>query len=189
MTRTLEILLVSFRGAETNGKDLKAVAFHHFWDTPLHFLKTCFSIESGFSLFLELQKSLLVSFRGAEYNDDSLKVSVPISGVSEEINEKMFIQFCEAQPISAISLKICTPKLLPFLRYPTAFFKTHFCLESGLLSCPELQKSLLVSFQGCLTQWQRFESCSTHCFWDTPLHFLKTCFSLESGFHLFLELQ
>ena len=40
-----------------------------------------------------------------------LKVSVPISGVSEEINEKMFIQFCEAQPISSISLKICTPKL------------------------------------------------------------------------------
>ena len=39
------------------------------------------------------------------------KVSVPISGVSEEINEKMFIHFCEAQPISAISLKICTHKL------------------------------------------------------------------------------
>ena len=38
------------------------------------------------------------------------KVSVPISGVLEEINEKMFIQFCETQPISAISLKICTPK-------------------------------------------------------------------------------
>ena len=40
-----------------------------------------------------------------------LKVSVPISGVSEEINEKMVIQFCEMQPISAISFKICTPKL------------------------------------------------------------------------------
>ena len=39
------------------------------------------------------------------------KVSVPISWVSEEVNEKMFIQFCEAQPISAISLKIGTPKL------------------------------------------------------------------------------
>ena len=40
-----------------------------------------------------------------------LKVSVPISGVYEATNEKMFIQFCEAQPISAISLKICTPQL------------------------------------------------------------------------------
>ena len=40
------------------------------------------------------------------------------------------------------------------------------------------------------TQWQRFESSSIHCFWDSPLHFLKTCcFSLESGFPLFLELQ
>ena len=32
------------------------------------FLKTCFSLEIGFLLFLELQKSLLVSFRGAEHN-------------------------------------------------------------------------------------------------------------------------
>ena len=54
---------------------------------------------------------------------------------------------------------------------------------------PELQKSILVSFQGCWTQCQRFESSSMHHFWDTPLHFLKTCFSLENGFLLFLELQ
>ena len=53
----------------------------------------------------------------------------------------------------------------------------------------ELQKSLLVTFQGCWTQWQRFESSSTHHFWDTPQHFLKTHFCLESGFLLFLELQ
>ena len=32
----------------------------------------------------------------------------------------------------------------------------------------DLQKSLLVSFQGCWTQWQRFESSSTHHFWDFP---------------------
>ena len=36
---------------------------------------------------------------------------MPISGGSEEINEKIFIQLCEAQPISALSLEICTPKL------------------------------------------------------------------------------
>ena len=35
-----------------------------FWDIPLHFLKTCFSLESGFLMFLELQKSLVVSFQG-----------------------------------------------------------------------------------------------------------------------------
>ena len=39
------------------------------------------------------------------------------------------------------------------------------------------------------TQWQRFESSSIYHFWDTPQHFLKTHFCLESGFHLFLELQ
>ena len=53
----------------------------------------------------------------------------------------------------------------------------------------DLQKSLLVSFQGCWTQWQRFESSSIHHFWDTALHFLKTHFCLESGFLLLLELQ
>ena len=39
------------------------------------------------------------------------------------------------------------------------------------------------------TQWQRFESSSIHHFWDTPQHFLKTYFNLESGFLVFLELQ
>ena len=39
------------------------------------------------------------------------------------------------------------------------------------------------------TQWQRFESSSTHHFWDTPQHFLKTHLCIESGFLLCLELQ
>ena len=53
----------------------------------------------------------------------------------------------------------------------------------------ELQKSLVVSFQGCWTEWQRFESSSIHHFWDTPQHFLKMHFCLESGFLSLLELQ
>ena len=57
------------------------------------------------------------------------------------------------------------------------------------LSFLQLQKSLLVSFQRSWTQWQRFESSSTHHFWDTPQHFLKTHFCWESGFLSFLELQ
>ena len=72
---------------------------------------------------------------------------------------------------------------------PQHFFKTHFCLVSGFLLFLELQKSILVSFQGCWTQWQRFESSSIHCFWDTPQHFLKTHFCLENGLLSFLELQ
>ena len=40
-----------------------------------------------------------------------LMVSTHIYGVSNEIDGKTFIQFWEAQPISAISLKICTPTL------------------------------------------------------------------------------
>ena len=69
------------------------------------------------------------------------------------------------------------------------FLKTHFCLESGFPSYLELQASLLVSYQGCWTQWQRFESSSIHHFWDTQQYFLKTHFCLESGFPSYLELQ
>ena len=78
----------------------------------------------------------------------------------------------------------------PFLRYPTTFSQnTCFSLESGFLSFLVLQKSLLVSFQGCWIQWQRFESSSNHYFWNIPQHFLKTHFSLEGGLLSFLELQ
>ena len=53
-------------------------------------------------------------------------------------------------------------------------------------SVPEIFTS---KFHGYWTQWQRFESSSTHHFWDTPQHFLKTHFWWESGFLSFLELQ
>ena len=64
-----------------------------------------------------------------------------------------------------------------------------FILQSGFLSFLELQKSPLVCFQGCWTQWDRFQSSTIHHFWDTPQHFLKTHFCWESGFLSFLELQ
>ena len=77
-----------------------------------------------------------------------------------------------------------------FLRYSTAFSQnTCFRFESGFLSFLELQKSLLVGFQGCWTQWQRFESSNIHHLWDAPQHFLKTHFWWGSGFVLFLQLQ
>ena len=144
------------KGAEHNGKGLKALAFTIFWDTPQHFLKTHFSLESGFLVFLVLQISLLVMFiRGAEHNGKGLKA--------------LAFTFSEIPHIY--------------------FLKTHFSLENALLVFLEFQQSLLVSFQGYWTQWQRFESSSIHCFWDTPLLFLKTCFRFKSGLLSFLELQ
>ena len=117
--------------AEHNGKGLKAHSFqgcwsqwqsfesshiHHFWDTPQHFLKTHFCLESGFLLFLELQKSLLVTFQGC---------------------------WTQWQRFESSQHSL-------FLRYPTAFSQnTCFSLESGFLLFLELQKSLLVTFQGC----------------------------------------
>ena len=76
-----------------------------------------------------------------------------------------------------------------FWHTPQHFLKTHFSLESGFHLFLVLQISLLVSFQGCWIQWQRFVSSSIHHFWDTSQHFLKTHFSIESGFFSFQELQ
>ena len=67
---------------------------------------------------------------------------------------------------------------IPHSIFSKHIFQLRKCLSFMFL---ELQKSLLVTFQGQWTQWQRFESSSIYHFWDTPLHFLKTCFSLESG--------
>ena len=48
---------------------------------------------------------------------------------------------------------------------PQHFLITHLCLA--------LQKSLLVSLQGCWTQWQRFENSSIHQFLYTYSIFSK----------------
>ena len=57
------------------------------------------------------------------------------------------------------------------------FLKTHFCLESGFLSFPEIQKSIQVSFQRCTTYCVRFESSSTHHFWVFHSIFSKHIFA------------
>ena len=162
--------------------------------------------ESGFLSFLELQNSLLVNFQrcwtqwqrfeGSSFHhfwDTSqhfLKTHVCL--------ESGFLSYLELQNSLQVSFQGCwtqwqrfeSSSIHHFLRYSTAFSEnTCFCLESGFLSFLELQNSLQVSFQGCWTQWQRFESSSIHHFLDTPLHFLKICFCWESDFVLFLELQ
>ena len=58
------------------------------------------------------------------------------------------------------------------------FLKTHFCWQRWLSFIPRApEKSLLVSFQGYWTQWQRFTSSSIHHFWDTLQHFSKHIFA------------
>ena len=150
MPRASKSLLISFQVCWTQWQRFESSSIQHFWDTLLHFLKTCFSTENGFPSFLELQKSLQVSFQGCWTQWQRFENS-SIHHVSEIA-------------------------LLAFSQ------NTCFSIESGFLSFLEFQTSLLVSFQGCWTQWQRFESSSIHCFWDTPQHFLKTHFYLESGF-------
>ena len=144
-------------GFWTQWQRFESSSIHQIWDTQQHFLKTHFCLESGFLLFLELQKSPTSKFSGCWTQ-------------WQRFESSSIHQIWDTQQ---------------------HFLKTHFCLESGFLSFKgaELQKFLLVSFQGCWTQWQRFESSSIHHFWDTQQHFLKTHFCLDSGFLSFLELQ
>ena len=164
-----------------------------------------FCLESGFLSFLELQKSSTSNvFRGAEHNGKGLKApAFTVSEILHSISQNTFLlrkwlSFIPRAPETSTSkflgvlntmAKVWKLQHSLFLRYPHHFLKTHVCLESGFLSFLGLQKPQLVSFWGCWTQWQRFESSSIHCFWDSPQHFLKTHLCLESGFLLFLELQ
>ena len=145
-------VLVSFRGVEHNGKGLKAASIHHFWDTCQHFLKTHCCLESGFLLFLVPEQRWLAY----HYT---------------QLGRWTYFGWTQWQRFESSSTH-------HFWDSPQHFLKTHFCLRKWLsFMFVELQKSLLVSFQGYWTQWQRFESSSIHHFWDTPQHFLKHIFA------------
>ena len=160
MPRAPEISTSKFQGCWTQWQRFESASIHHFWDTCQHFLKTYFCLESGFLLFLvPEQRWLAYHYR--------------------KLGRWTYFGWTQWQRFESSSTH-------HFWDTQQHFLKTHFCIESGFLSCLELQKSLLVSFEGCWTQWQRFESSSIHCFWDTCQHFLKTYFCLESGFLLFL---
>ena len=63
-----------FRGAEHNGKGLKAVVSTIYEDTLQYFLKIHFCLDSGFLFFLELPEIPTSKFSGgAEYNGKGLK--------------------------------------------------------------------------------------------------------------------
>ena len=148
-------------------------SIHCVWDTPLHFLKTNFCIESGFLSFLELQKSLQVSFQGCwtqwqrfESSSISLFLIYPTAFSQNtflfrkwlpfilELQKSLQVSFrgAEHNGIGLKALAFTVSEILHFI------FSKFFFLESGFLSFLEVQKSLQVSFQGCWTQWQRFET-------------------------------
>ena len=62
--RAPEIPTRKFKRVLNTIAKVESSSIHQFWDTPQHFLKTNFYLESRFLLFLELQKSLQVSFQG-----------------------------------------------------------------------------------------------------------------------------
>ena len=123
------------------------------------------------------------SFQGAEHNGKGLKAlpftisEIPHSIFSKHILLRKWLSFIPIAPEIPTSkfsgvlnsmAKVWKLYHSPILRYPTAFSQnTCFSLESGFLSFLVFQKSLLVSFQGCWTQWQRFESSTIHSFWYT----------------------
>ena len=106
------ILPLSVHLTSTRGYILTWYSIHHFWDTPTAFSQNTFLLRKWLSFIPRSPEIPTSRFPGVlNTMVRVLKVSVPISGFFEGIIEKMFIQFCEAQPISATSLKICTPKL------------------------------------------------------------------------------
>ena len=196
--------VVSFQGCWTQWQRFESSSIHCFWATPQHFLKTHFCWESGFLSFLELQKYVLVSFQGCWTQWQRFESS-SIHHFWDTPQHFLKTHFCLGKWLSFIprASEICTSNFSGVLNtmakdlkalaitiseIPHSIFSKHiFVGKVAFFAFLEVQKSLLVIFQGCWTQWQRFESSSIHHFWDTPQHFLKTHFCWESGFLSFLE--
>ena len=155
-------------------------SIHCIWDTPQHFLRTYFCIESGFLSFLELQKCLLVSFQRC-WTQWQMFESSSIHCIWDNPQhfhrthfswESGFLSFFEPpeMPTRQFSgvlntmANVWKVKHSLYLRYPKTFFQNTFLLRSDLISLLELQKSLLLGYQGCWPQWQRFENSSNHYF-------------------------
>ena len=158
-------------------------------------------------MFLELQKSLLVSFQGY-WTQWQRFASSSIHHFWNTSQHFLKTHFClerwlsfipRAPQITASNIfrgaehngKGLQALAFTISEIPHSIFSKHiFADKVAFFHVPRApEKSLLVSFQGYWTQWQRFESSSIHHFWDTLEHFLKTHFCLESGFLSFLELQ
>ena len=190
-----------FRGTRPQWQRFASSSIHHFWDTPQHFLKTHFCWQSGFLVFLEIQKkSLLVSFQGywtqwQRFESSSfhyfwntsqhfLKTHFCLeSGFLSflELHKSLLVIFTGVLNYNGKGLKVLA---FTISEIPHSIFSKHIYDDKvAFLSFLELQKkSLLLSVQGYWTQWQRFASSSIHHFWDTPQHFLKTHFCWQSGF-------
>ena len=72
----------------------------------------------------------------------------------------------------------------------TAFLKTHFCLESFFLFVPRAPEISTSKFSGVLNPMAKVCKFQHSLFLRFSTAFSQnTCFSLEIGFHSFLELQ
>ena len=126
------------------------------------FSQTCFRVESGFLSFLDV-------FMGAEHNerfesssnhhfrDTPQHFHKTYFCIDSWLHTKRFSGVLNTMVLKALAF---TVSKIPH----SIFWKLHFYLESGFLSLLELESCLLVSFQGCWTQWQRFEKSNTHHF-------------------------
>ena len=164
--------------------------------------------HSYFLSFLELQKSLLVSFQWCwtqwQSGQDEFKFgrSMPTSaGRSTPITDILWsrwVQIWQIYPqywhlvvkmsshLAHLPLDLLADLAPPVLTsHGQGEFKFGRSYPPPFIPrTPEIQKSLLVSFQGCWTQWQRFESSSIHLFWDSHNIFSKHIFAEKvASFH------
>ena len=155
----------------TQWQRFESSSTHHFWDTPQHFLKTHFCLESVFLSFLVPEQRWLAY----HYT---------------QLGRWTYCDWTQQQRFESSSTH-------HFWDTPQHVLKTHFCLESGFLLFLVPEQRWLAYHYTQLgrrtyfgwTQWQRFDISSIHHFWDTPQHFLKTHLCLERGFFFCLELH
>ena len=168
-------LLVSFQGCWTQWQRFESSSIDCFWDTCQHFLKTHFCLESGFLLFLVPEQRWIAY----QYTNMADKPSLA-DGPPHTRAEMTCIPLHTTWKLNLLWMKTMAKfwKLLHslFLRYLSHLLKTHFCLESGFLSFLVPEQRWLAYHYTQLgrwtyfgwTQWQMFESSSTHHLWDTP---------------------
>ena len=173
-TELWKSLLVSFEGCWTQWQRFESSSIHHFWDTYQHFLKTHFCLESGFLSCIELQISLLVSFEGCWTQWQRFESS-SIHHFWDTCQHFLKTHFC----LDSGFLSFLVPEQRWLAYHYTKLGRwTYFGWWTlpgtrAEMPCIPLHKFGRWTYFGW-TQWQRFESSSTHHFWDTPQHFLKT---------------
>ena len=173
----------------------ESFSFPCFWDTPLHFLKTCFSLESGFLLLLRAPEIPTIKFSGM------LNIMVvvwrlqhsPLLRYTPAFSQNKFLlwkwlSFIPRAPEFPTSKFSGVLKRLARVLRALAFavsqksysiFSKHICLQNGFLTFLELQKSLQDKFSGVPNTMAKVSKLHYSPFLRYSTAFCQTMFMLK----------